>query len=59
MSDTPETVATDKATSSESFNAWWTDQDNGCPTLVLDNDEEFAQAVWNAAIESIKNLNKL
>ncbi len=38
-----------------SFNAWWNDQDNGCPTLVLDNDEQFAQAVWNAAIKSIKN----
>jgi len=32
-----------------SFEAWWTDHDNGCPTLVLDNDEEFARAVWNAA----------
>jgi predicted nuclease with TOPRIM domain len=43
-----------KATSSESFDTWWNDQDNGCPTLVLDNDKEFAQAVWNAAIESTK-----
>jgi hypothetical protein len=33
----------------ESFDVWWNDPDNGCPTLVLDNDEEFARAVWNAA----------
>jgi hypothetical protein len=33
----------------EEFWKWWNDQDNGCPTLVLDNDEEFAIAVWNAA----------
>jgi hypothetical protein len=25
------------------------DQDNGCPPLVLENDEEFTRAVWNAA----------
>jgi len=36
-----------------SFDNWWNDQNNGCPTLVLDNDEEFAKAVWDAAIKSI------
>lgn len=35
-----------------SFDEWWNDQENGCPTLVLDNDEQFARAVWNAAIKS-------
>lgn len=33
------------------FENWWSDQDNGCPALVLDNDEEFARAVWVAAID--------
>ena len=27
--------------------------DNGCPQLVVDNDEEFAANVWNAAIERV------
>jgi hypothetical protein len=61
MSDTP-TPRTDettlRATNSKassltncslSFEDWWTDQENGCPTLVLDNDEQFARAVWDAA----------
>ena len=43
----------------EEFYKWWNDQDNGCPTLVLDNDEEFAIAVWNAAmrvaVEQVKS----
>jgi hypothetical protein len=34
---------------SPSFDDWWNDQKNGCPTLVLDNDEQFARAVWDAA----------
>ena len=34
-----------------SFRSWWEDTENGCPQLVLDNDEQFAVAVWNAAIE--------
>jgi hypothetical protein len=34
------------------FNLWWNDQENGCPTLVLNNDEQFARAVWNAAIKA-------
>jgi hypothetical protein len=38
-----------------SFEDWWNDQENGCPTLVLDNDEQFARAVWDAAIKSTKN----
>lgn len=38
-------------TNCSAFQAWWNDMDNGCPILVLDNDEEFAVAVWNAAIE--------
>ncbi len=38
---------------SDSFNSWWNDQENGCPTLVLDNDEQFARAVWAAAIKSV------
>jgi hypothetical protein len=33
------------------FQFWFNDMDNGCPQLVLDNDEEFAIACWNAAIE--------
>lgn len=33
------------------FDLWWNDQENGCPPLVLDNDEQFARAVWNAAIK--------
>jgi hypothetical protein len=37
---------------SASFDFWWNDQENGCPTLVLDNDEQFARAVWNAAKEA-------
>lgn len=36
---------------SPSFEDWWNDQENGCPTLVLDNDEQFARAVWDAAIK--------
>ena len=44
-------VALDGATCS-AFDLWWTDQENGCPTLVLDNDEQFAHAVWNAAIKA-------
>lgn len=49
-------VPTEKAESkgSADFYFWWEDQDNGCPTLVLDNDEEFAIAVWNAAVASEK-----
>jgi hypothetical protein len=39
----------------EEFWKWWNDQDNGCPTLVLDNDEEFAIAVWNAAMKVAAN----
>lgn len=31
------------------FAKWWNDQDNGCPTLVLNTDEEFARAVWSAS----------
>lgn len=38
-----------------SFQDWWNDQENGCPSLVLDNDEQFARAVWNAAIKSTEN----
>ena len=38
-----------------SFDDWWSDQENGCPTLVLDNDEQFARAVWDAAIKSTGN----
>ena len=34
-----------------SFQTWFNDMDNGCPQLVLNTDEEFAVAVWNAAIE--------
>ena len=37
---------------SASFDSWWNYQENGCPTLVLDNDEQFARAVWNAAIKA-------
>lgn len=40
---------------SRSFEDWWNDHDNGCPTLVLDNDEQFARAVWDAAIKSTEN----
>jgi hypothetical protein len=39
-------------TTCSAFNLWWNDQENGCPTLVLNNDEQFAQAVWNAAIKA-------
>jgi len=35
---------------SMSFEDWWNDHENGCPTLVLDNDEQFARAVWDAAV---------
>jgi hypothetical protein len=38
-----------------SFDDWWNDQENGCPTLVLDNDEQFARAVWDAAIKNNKH----
>lgn len=31
------------------FEDWWSDQQNGCPKLVLDNDKDFAAAVWRAA----------
>jgi hypothetical protein len=31
------------------FDDWWNDQENGCPTLVLDTEEQFARAVWDAA----------
>ena len=41
---------------SASFNLWWNDQKNGCPTLVLDNDEQFARAVWNAAIKAADSV---
>lgn len=34
------------------FRFWWEDQDNGCPTLVLEREKEFAVAVWNAAIKA-------
>ena len=46
------------AACSLSFEDWWNDQENGCPTLVLDNDEQFARAVWNAAIKSIEKCNE-
>jgi len=36
----------------KSFEEWWNDHENGCPTLVLDNDEQFARAVWNAAVNA-------
>lgn len=36
----------------KSFDEWWNDHKNGCPTLVLDNDEQFARAVWNAAVNA-------
>jgi hypothetical protein len=36
----------------KNFLEWWTDMENGCPTLVLNNDEEFARAVWNAATKN-------
>ena len=34
------------------FDAWWNDMDNGCPQLVLNNDEQFARAVWGSAIRA-------
>jgi len=37
---------------SMSFEDWWNDHENGCPTLVLDNDEQFARAVWDAAVNA-------
>jgi len=37
---------------SMSFEDWWNDHKNGCPTLVLDNDEQFARAVWDAAVNA-------
>lgn len=39
----------------EGFEDWWNDQDDGCPTLVLNTDQELAKAAWIAAIESVKN----
>lgn len=33
------------------FEDWWSDQKNGCPKLVLDNDKDFAAAVWRAALD--------
>jgi len=39
------------------FDDWWNDQENGCPTLVLDNDEQFARAVWDAAIKSTNTMS--
>jgi hypothetical protein len=39
----------------EGFEEWWNDHENGCPTLVLDNDEQFARAVWNAALFDLGN----
>jgi len=42
---------------SSCFDDWWNDQENGCPTLVLDNDEQFARAVWDAAIKSTNTMS--
>lgn len=34
------------------FRACLKDMNNGCPSLVSNNDEAFAIAVWNAAIRA-------
>ena len=47
----PESPSGLHAPTCSAFQLWWSDMDNGCPTLVLDNDEDFAVAVWNAAVE--------
>lgn len=44
---------------SSAFDEWWTDMDNGCPPLHLDNDYDFARAVWDAAIRVIKDRQLL
>lgn len=42
---------------SPSFKIWWDDPNNGCPALVLDTDEEFARAVWTAALGQQSRTN--
>jgi len=54
MSNEP-TPMTDAGNCPKSFDEWWNDHENGCPTLVLDNDEQFACAVWNAALADLGN----
>lgn len=52
--DNDKQAALNTSRCSRSFDDWWNDHENGCPTLVLDNDEQFARAVWNAAIKTIE-----
>jgi len=54
MNDTPRTDEWETYCD-KGFEEWWNDHENGCPTLVLDNDEQFARAVWNAALADIGN----
>ena len=56
MPDNTQIAPLDAPICSASFDSWWNDQENGCPTLVLDNDEQFARAVWNAAIKAADSV---
>lgn len=55
--NTPENPEASTLTNrSLSFDDWWNDQENGCPTLVIDNDEQFALAVWDAATKRLSAI---
>jgi len=55
MNQKPNSEALHAGNCPKSFEDWWNDHENGCPTLVLDNDEQFARAVWNAALADLRN----
>lgn len=33
------------------FEQWLNDQEHGCPTLVLDTEDDMMRAAWDAALE--------